>query len=397
MNIFYYNEAFEVQDGSSSHAFGLLNSFKNNAQVSELITYPSIAKNQHQPVYTSNTPASSAGFSAIKQVLRYAKRSFRSHFLSKELHPKLSSQTSTALTVQLARVSLFDSTPIFLSKSLNMPLVAEWNTPFFYEIGVLRNGSMMPLCRRWEKSFLRSSKLIYTVSNQLNQLLIKQYNIPPDKLLAVPNGYDPDIYSQDNESYWRNRELVRLKNSWVGKTVIAFIGSLKVWHGIGSLIKIAEYFSERETQLHFVVIGDGECRKMMEDASQRLTNLQWMGAVPKSAMADYLTGCDLGIMPYEQIDHFYFSPLKLYDMIGAALPSIGLAAGQVTEIYQSYPETGWGIASSDTKDYIELIWHLLSNMSEISAKREQLLITRSNHTWNARANLLVEAFEKIIH
>lgn len=394
MNIFYYNESFNVHDGSSGHAFGLLNSFKNHENIEAIATFPVLDRerrdNNRAGIYTEGS-----GFSVAEQLLRFTKRTVLSGLRCRGLYKMLEDMTKSASTVQLARVGLFDTTPCLLSEKLRIPLVAEWNTPFYYEVGDLRNGSMMSLVKHWELKFLQRADLIYTVSNELNQILLDEYDLPASKLLAVPNGYDPDIYPRDKETFEKKRKAVRAKKGWIGKTVIAFIGSLKIWHGIKNLIKIAEVFSVRDEKIRFVVIGDGECRELMRDASHRLNNLEWMVSQPPFVMAEYLIACDLGIMPYVPIDNFYFSPLKLYDMIGAVLPSIGLSSGQINEVYRDYPEAGWGVEEGTPEEYIGLIEHLQCNKAEISAKKERLLTTRINHTWKERVDILIGSFMEI--
>lgn len=395
MKIFYYNEAFNVQDGSSGHAFGLLNGFREHEKVSEVTTFPTLGEDQRQPPMRIGGYAKSAGFSVLEQLLRYGKRTAQSALRCRDLFPPLEKFARNERTVQLARVGLFDSAPCRLSGKLKIPLVAEWNSPFFYEVGELRNGSMSSLCKHWERNFLRRSDLVYTVSNQISQMLRDEYDLPEEKLLSVPNGYDPSIYPQDAARFRQQREEMRERKNWCGKTVVAFIGSLKVWHGIENLIEIAQYFSERDKDLHFVVIGDGEARTLVQDGAQRLGNLEWLGSLPQSIMAEYLVGCDLGIMPYASIENFYFSPLKLYDMIGAALPSIGFSAGQIMEVYADCPEAGWGVQQSSPMGYIRIIEHLQRHKSEVAAKKELLLTTRLKHTWSERADRLINAFMQI--
>lgn len=395
MNIFYYNEAFNVQDGSSGHAFGLLNIFREHEKVSGVTTFPSLGKEQNQSPIRPGGHTKSAGFSVVEQLLRYGKRTAQSALRCRNLYPSLEEFVRNERSVQLARVGLFDSAPCRLAGKLKIPLVAEWNTPFFYEVGELRNGSMSSLCKHWERNFLRRSDLIYTVSNEVSRMLLDEYDLPEEKLLTVPNGYDPSIYPQDAVRFQQQREEVRERKKWRDKTVVAFIGSLKVWHGIENLLEIAQYFFGRDKTLHFVIIGDGEARSLVQDGTQRLDNLEWLGSLPPSVMAEYLVGCDLGIMPYASIENFYFSPLKLYDMIGAALPSIGFSAGQITEVYADCPEAGWGVQQSSPMDYIKIIEHLQRNKAEVAEKKELLIATRLKHTWCDRADRLIDAFMKI--
>ena len=128
----------------------------------------------------------------------------------------------------------------------------------------------------------------------------------------------------------------------------------------------------------------------------KFDNIIWKGHLPLSLMAEYLTGCDLGIMPYLPMDSFYFSPLKLYDMIGACLPSIGCSIGQIAEVYEEYPEAGWDVKNGNVREYIELIRHLQQNKSEVKIKKKHLINSRMNHTWKIRVENLIDSIEPIL-
>jgi glycosyltransferase involved in cell wall biosynthesis len=295
----------------------------------------------------------------------------------------------------IARVSPFDLTPLYISKWLNIPLIAEWNTPFFYEIGVLRNGSLISLVKNWEHFFLRAAAMVYSVSEKLKDMLIDQYNLPPSNIVAIPNGYEPEYYPGNQRTLHCQYDKVRSEFGWKDKTVIAFIGSLKTWHGIQTLIEIAECLSAIDKSIHFLVIGDGEENEAIKKANERLDNLTWTGFLPSTRMAYCLTGCDIGIMPYQKLEYFYFSPLKFFDMIGAALPSIGHKSGQISEIMEKSPETGWGIKNGTVDEYVEQIRYLHHHKSEITFKKNKLISSRFFHSWKMRSDELIKQMVSI--
>jgi glycosyltransferase involved in cell wall biosynthesis len=301
----------------------------------------------------------------------------------------------TKPTLLLARVSPFDFSPLIISKSLNIPIVAEWNTPFFHEIGVLRNGSLILFIKYWERKFLQSCDMIYTVSNEIKNLIINEYDLPKYKFNTIPNGYDSELYPATSQTLNLKYQKIRLKFGWTNKFVIAFVGSLKTWHGINNLINIAKYFSLHDQSIQFLIIGDGETRQTLKKASNELKNITWMGFLHSSLMAEYLIGSDIGIMPYQHVENFYFSPLKLYDMIGACLPSIGCAIGQIAEVYNQYPETGWGVNKGTPNEYIALIIYLQRNKNEVLMKKKLLIKSRTNHTWKKRVDKLIDLIQPL--
>lgn len=391
MNILYYNEYFRDNCGAYYHAYGLLKSFYNSPKINKLSVFPTISNLQECP---PKSHQKRIGYSTLEQLLRFSKREIQSYIRYYYFLNKPFLRENRRNLILLARVSPFDNAPLLISKKMGIPLIAEWNAPFFYEIGKLRNGSLNFLIRRWEKKFLLSSTMVYTVSNQLKKILISEYKLPNNKIFTIPNGFDPDIFPKNELSFNVQFDSIRKKAGWDNSTVIAFVGSLKVWHGIKNIIRIAEYFSKHDNSIKFVIIGDGEDRESIIQANKH-RNIQWFGSLPIKKMAEYLTGCDLGIMPYQPIKNFYFSPLKLYDFMGACLPSIGYSVGQIKEVYTNHPEAGWTIEKGTPNEYIQIIKHLHKNKKKITDKKKKLAISRLNHTWKVRSDELIDIFSHL--
>ena len=291
--------------------------------------------------------------------------------------------------VLLARSTLYDSAPLEIAQGLCCPLITEANTPLEYECCDLRHVSLRPLVRAFERGLYGGSKGIYAVSSTLKEMLVESCHVSDSKVRVVPNGYSADLYSNFSD-YEAVRRLVRGEEKVEDAFVVSFIGSLQTWHGIERLIKIAdEVRSEGGRRTVLWVLGDGARRGPVKERSENSSDFQWFGNVEPQRMRDLLYASDLGIMPYERVDRFYFSPLKMFDMIGAGLPYIGLKTGQIIEESPACIRDYCLLETTDPTAYTKKIIELRDGQ-ELSALRDGVIAIRKSRSWDARARDLSE-------
>ena len=152
----------------------------------------------------------------MPQILRLLKRFTQSHFRQ---HTFCKNNHKKKPSVLISRVSPFDTSPLMISKYFNIPLIAEWNSPFCYELKNFRNCSLIALIKNWEKNFLQSSDMVYTVSDQIKSLLVSEYDLPAKKFVTIPNGFDLDIYPATGFQLRKQYSKIRIELGWKNKTV----------------------------------------------------------------------------------------------------------------------------------------------------------------------------------
>ena len=173
------------------------------------------------------------------------------------------------------------------------------------------------------------------------------------------------------------------------KFVIIFIGSLKSWHGIHRLCEIAEAL-EKDTHLHFLVAGDGEEHERIERYCASHTNMTYKGKLSLQETAACLLASDLGIMPYHTMDNFFFSPLKMYDMIGAELPFLGTGLGQISEICKEQLSSDFLLQNSTASEAAEQILQLSARPETLCSMTLRLKELKPQATWHARTAQVLE-------
>lgn len=117
-----------------------------------------------------------------------------------------------------------------------------------------------------------------------------------------------------------------------GIFTVGFLGSLRPWHDIGVLLD-AMAILQRRMPARLLIIGDGPDRDRL---APRLAAVgaEVTGMVPHADLARHLARLDVGVAPYSAAQPFYFSPLKLYDYMGAALPIVASRVGDLEAVLQ---------------------------------------------------------------
>lgn len=140
---------------------------------------------------------------------------------------------------------------------------------------------------------------------------------------VVPNGVDVDRFAiapapaDDPETF-----------------TVAFSGSLKPWHGVDVLLHAVADITQDGAAVgtRLLIVGDGPQRGTIETLIDDLglrPVVTLTGAVDPDDVPGWLMRADVGAAPYPADADAYFSPLKVVEYLGASLPVVASAVGQI--------------------------------------------------------------------
>lgn len=153
----------------------------------------------------------------------------------------------------------------------------------------------------------------------------KEHGLADGKFVCVPNGYNPDEWTEDKFQCPLPLEHQKTFEALKDKTIVGFAGGFAASGALDTVLKAAEVLNEREN-LHFVLVGKGpeeaNYRKFIEDRG--LKNVTLLPAVPKELVPSVLANFDItpicgGHSPLHQ---YGSSPNKLTDCMLSSLPII---------------------------------------------------------------------------
>lgn len=386
MKLLYINDELGTSDGSNSHALGMCHAFEKIIGRENVRTYPVPQDGSQKPVNVGVNRWKSR-LKCILAVIRYVRKKYLSLKKSKYIINKLKRENFIPTHV-LARSTDFDITAIYIAKVFGAKLIYEVNTPMFYERGVLKKEPMTRQLEKWEKKILFAADKVYVVSNICRDMLCEHYGFNHRKFLVIPNGYMGDLYFEDKNTIEKLRTNVREKEDFEGKFIVTFVGSLKIWHGIKNFCTAVELLEKHENIL-FLVLGDGELHDYIVNYTRSHSNMIFKGKVSLQEMKEYLYASDLGVMPYEKNNYFYYSPLKMYDMIGAALPFIGTNVGQIEEICMDQLSKDFLVSDSSPELLSKVILNIYDNPELQNSMKTVVEEKKACMTWIKRAEMLL--------
>lgn len=153
---------------------------------------------------------------------------------------------------------------------------------------------------------------------------LERRGIHPDRVSVVPNGVDVTGFGPP---------LVR-----EGKLSLVYAGAHGPANGLEVVLDCADILRDRH-DISFRLVGDGPSKAMLKRRAEqgRLTNVEFLDPVPKSAIPATLAAADAGLMVLRDAPLFAYgvSPNKLFDYFAASLPVICNVAGETAGIVEA--------------------------------------------------------------
>ena len=236
--------------------------------------------------------------------------------------------------------------------------------------------------RATERAFNAATALV-AVSDEVAEYL-DGFPAAEGKVHVVPNGVNPERFPPD---------LKPSLPAAPGTFTIGFAGSMKPWHGLGTLLEAFARLHGRDSDSRLLMVGDGAGREPLaaEAASRGLgPAVHFTGAVAPADVPGLLASMDVGVAPYPSMANFYFSPLKVYEYMAAARPVVASQVGQLEKIIE--PEvTGLLVPPGDVSalaaglDRIRREPELGRRLGQ--AARAQVL---RHHTWDGAVQRILQ-------
>jgi len=132
------------------------------------------------------------------------------------------------------------------------------------------------------------------VSRFTRETLIEQFKIAPDNIELISNGVDLARFRRRP----RRPDLIA-RHELAGKRVILTVGRLYARKGVDRVIESLPTVLKSVEDLHYVVVGDGPYRPVLEDLTRRLDlvdRVAFAGAVTDDELVDYYALADAFIM-----------------------------------------------------------------------------------------------------
>jgi glycosyltransferase involved in cell wall biosynthesis len=159
---------------------------------------------------------------------------------------------------------------------------------------------------------------------------------------------------------------------------------------------ISELRDAGKSDVYLLLVGDGqdmhEIQRVIEVSSASLKkSVKCVGWVEHSEISKYLSALDLAVFPFT---NDYCSPLKLFEYLGAGLPTIGPKTSAVTEVFED--SVHLKLIEQDGSNFKSAVLELKDNedlRTQLAHNGQQLVL--ENYTWEKNAERVLEHVESL--
>jgi glycosyltransferase involved in cell wall biosynthesis len=200
------------------------------------------------------------------------------------------------------------------------------------QMGILRNRQMISVMGWMERTLYNQSKRIIALTAGIRQNICAR-GWSPDKVELVTCGVDFDCLHPHGPL----RQLTRQQQGWEGKQVVMYFGALGQANNISVILRAAQSLLDR-TDILFVLVGNGLKRESLrkDAADRKLSNVQFIDAVPKHQANAFLNGADVCLATLQDIPLFTGAiPTKLLDYMACAKPVLCGIRGEAADIVEA--------------------------------------------------------------
>jgi glycosyltransferase involved in cell wall biosynthesis len=288
------------------------------------------------------------------------------------------------------RYGLYGWAGVKLAREFSIPLIMEVNCLLAEKEKNRLHFSR--LARSFETLILRRANAICCPSRVMKSLLVER-EIAGEKILVTPNGISLEKFDTSLDG----REI-RRRYGLEGKVVVGFVGSLRDFLGVYTILESARHVLSQRKDFHFMVVGKGRAFSDMDEyirENSLADGFILTGGVPHSDIPRYIAAMDIGLAPYGHREPFYGSAMKVFEYMAMAKPVIASAQGQIKDIIK-HGENGLLIEPDDSDGLTRAILKLGGDKSMMKnmGLKARATVERS-YTWEANARKVLAIYESL--
>lgn len=291
------------------------------------------------------------------------------------------------------RYALFGFGGLELARRLGIPLILELNAPLCDQQDGYQRFPLTHTARRLEPRIICQADAVVALTNWLADWAV-ELGADREKIHVLPDAVSYRLFggNLDQHAVRHHLELGSMQ-------VVGFVGGFHKWHDVSGLIDAFLQLYRANPERRLLLVGDGQARKTLEQKVRHLglsEAVRFTGKIPHEEVPQYIAAMNVAVVPYQPIDDFFFSPMKLFEYMAVGCPTVAADLGQISEVIE-HGRTGWLYPAGDNAKLAEGIAALLENRelaSEMGKTARKHVL--SHYTWEEVTRRVVRIAETLI-
>ena len=265
------------------------------------------------------------------------------------------------------------------AKELQIPSIVKVDDAI-YE----KSFGIKSIQRRIEKMVngktLRNASNVLVSNKDTEKVIIKEYDVSPEKISIIPNGVDLSLFNISKQKDPKK---------------IIFTGAMYYHRGLDILLEAIPKIIKKIPDAKFILIGSGsELQKLKEIVSKNNleSSVEFKGWIKREEIPENIADASIGIGPLRLTDVTAGAlPIKVLEYMTVSLPIIA-QKGTLPDDVLVNEKNGYFIDGVD--DLAEKIISLLEKPEKIKEMGLQSSQMVQKFSWNNIVKNILEVFEK---
>jgi glycosyltransferase involved in cell wall biosynthesis len=146
-----------------------------------------------------------------------------------------------------------------------------------------------------ENKIISSVDRVITINQPLKNRVIKNNDVPDDKVNVLYNCVDTSVYFRNDDMRKQARDALQLNENDI---LMGYIGSILMYEGIEYVVECVKKLNDRGYSVKFILAGDGSYRQNIIDSAKVLKdNFVYLGKIDHADVINYYNAMDIVAFP----------------------------------------------------------------------------------------------------
>ncbi len=220
-----------------------------------------------------------------------------------------------------------------------------------------KRGWIWRLVRALESRIMRACDGVTVIHERFRDYVVQDLGVPNSKVAVIPNW----THITPSEKF--DREAVRQRFAWASNEIIALhAGNMGMKQGLENVIEAARVADRSSSMVRFVLLGDGNRRRALEEIATGVVRLDFMRPLEDAEYVDALRSADVLLLNEAEGLREMSVPSKLTSYFAVGQPIVAAthpssaASGEL-----SRSGGGWRVNPGDPEALLQAVERLGTN------------------------------------